>query len=56
MFFCLETKEPKVQDLDLFAKKRKFLLRKSPNLRGNENQSSILGSGRASNTGDFYDC
>ncbi|UJF28791.1 hypothetical protein L0B70_07900 [Kaistella sp. 97-N-M2] len=31
-FFCLETKEPKVQDLDLFTKKIKFLLRKFPKL------------------------
>ncbi len=36
MFFCLETKEPKIQDLDLFPKKSKFLLIKSLNLRGNE--------------------
>ena len=32
-FFCLETKEPKVQDLDLFAKKLIILHRKSLNWR-----------------------
>ena len=54
-FFCLETKETKIQDLDLFAKKFEFLLRKSPNLRGNVSWSSILNYCRASDTGDFYD-
>ena len=54
LFFCLETKEPKVQDLDLFTKKWLFLLRKFPNLRGLIVSSSMIGFGRASNTGNFY--
>jgi len=36
LFFCLETKEQKIQDWIFFAKKLKFLLRKFPDSHGNE--------------------
>ena len=42
LFFCLDAKEPKNQDLDPFAKKWPFLLRKSPNSGGKIMGSSVF--------------
>ena len=53
-FFPWWKKNQKNQDLDLFAKKWKFLQRKSPNLRGSEVLASNKDYCRASDKGDFY--
>ena len=52
LFFCLDAKEPKNQDLDLFAKKVVISL-KDLNLRGYEVVSSIVDYCRASDTKSF---
>ena len=53
MFFCLETKEPKVQDWIFLLKTKILFSRKSTNLRGSTVFSSIEEYCRASDSVDF---
>ena len=56
LLFVLTQKVTKRSRLDLFAKKRKFLLTKFLNLRGNESCASIENYSRASNKRNFHVC